>query len=119
MQTCAFLRKRLYKSFGETEVKLHKHDVEDIAINIYILIINLFKKGSPFTLLGAYKFIKQEILEDNEMMDLFKEHDSRNDKRVVKICNILVSIHNSLLIAIIFKVMFFLKYQVINRSFHK
>ena len=74
-------------------------------------IINLFKKGTILNFFDSYKYIKNEIFKDAEFMRLFHLHDWSNDKMTVKVCDLLVSLKNPLLITIVFKCLFWIKYH--------
>ena len=106
------LRWRLLNSLGKDESEFHQMQINGIGLKLYILIINLFKKGTPLSFGDTVRYIKNEILNDSTMMELFKKHNSKNDKTLVKISNILVASKCPLLIAVVFKTMFYLKYHL-------
>lgn len=106
------LKKELMIKFGISKNDIHKKEVESIATDIYILVINLFKIGSKLTFKECCQYIKNEIIGDKIMMSLYKEHDRKSDKLLVKICNVLIDTKSPFLITLVFKMMFQLKYKL-------
>lgn len=62
------------------------------------------------------RYIKREIIGDTHYMELFKKHVQRNDKMVVKVCNGLLRMGSPLLIAVVFKMLLWVKYNLRNRN---
>lgn len=107
----SLLKRELLLHIGKSESDIFKEEIDRIGINLYILIINLFKKGTILNFFDSYKYIKNEIFKDAEFMRLFHLHDWSNDKMTVKVCDLLVSLKNPLLITIVFRCLFWIKYH--------
>lgn len=111
MQISTEGKRKLMLKFGKTEEEIRAYDASVAGINIYVLTINLFKKGTDLSFWQAYRYIKHEIYGDKELMALFGEHSWANDKTVVKINNLLVRLRCPLLTAMVFKSLFWMKYH--------
>lgn len=111
MQISTEGKRELMRKFGKTEEEVKAYEASVAGINIYVLTINLFKRGTDLNFWQAYRYIKQEIYGDKEMMELFAAHSWKNDKKVVRINNLLVSIRCPLLTALVFKTLFWMKYR--------
>lgn len=104
------LHNQLLKKIGFSDEYCQQLNVDNIGLQIYILIINIFKKGSPLNFQECVKYIRKEIYGDNKLMSLFRKHKWKQDKTVVKICNIIVALHSPILITLFFNTMFKIKY---------
>lgn len=108
------LRNKLLVKFGKTKEVLEHLAIENISISLYILIINIFKIGTELSFTQQVHYIKWEIMGDTYYMDLFEKHNQRNDKMVVKVCNGLLKTKSPLLVAVVFKILFWIKYNLRN-----
>lgn len=111
MQTSKNLRNNLLRKFGKSESYINNIDTNSIGIDLYILIINVFKLGSNLTMRMAYNYIKKEIFGDEHFMYLFKQHNYAKDKLQVKVCDMLLCTKSPLLVTLVFKILFWIKYH--------
>ena len=111
MQTSKFLRNQLLRKFDKTEGYIKSLDIDSIGIDLYILIINLFKIGTHLTTRDAYNYIKNEIFGDKNFMRLLKSHSFSKDKLQVKVCDMLLCTKSPLLVTLVFKLLFWIKYH--------
>lgn len=106
------LQLRLFEEVGMPAEKIKSRKNSLVYFDTYMSMINLFKYGSPFSLMGKRKEIKRLLFDNAELAIAMKSHDPSGDNTMLKIYNACYSTHSPLLTTLVYEFLFKAKYSM-------
>lgn len=121
--SCSSYHVALKESFDENEKMEEKlmlkcgmllEDIESqrirmVLFNIYVLVLNLYRKGSVLTFFNKVQYIKKNILDDEEMMHRLLLHKTNDDSWILRLLAKLVKRQQTYFIVSLFSLLSCLK----------
>ena len=94
---------------GLPEEEIEKKEDSVIALDLYLLVINIFNRTTPLSFSEKIRYIREELMGDKEIMGLLEKHDISKDKKIVKLTTKLMLTRKAWLVAWVFRTLFALK----------
>lgn len=99
----------LQKDLGYTEVENGRFKTSQLWILSYMLACNPFKAKTPLSFADGVRIIREEIFNDEEIVEARKWHDKQADNRILRMHDFLMELNSPFIMAIIFKAIFLVK----------
>lgn len=104
----------LLKNIGLSDVYINNYKISAIGLYCYFLVCNYFKKGSPYTFLQSVKAINENLLSNSYLMEHYNKFKKNKCNNFIKIFHISMKTKSPLLVAFLFKIQYFIKYNFYN-----
>lgn len=106
------LQRSLYEVVGMSAEKIESNMNKIKYFDTYMELINLFKQGSPLSIMEKRKEIKRQMFCNLELATAMKAHDRSGDNTMLKIYNACYATRSPLLTAIVYELLFKAKYSM-------
>jgi glycosyltransferase involved in cell wall biosynthesis len=104
--------KRIIKWFDWNEEITDKYFTNYIYLMGYFICCNYFKQGTTMSFTEQMDAIQRELLQNEKIMQANKKHDKSKNNLFLKIYDICIKTKSPFLIALTFKLQYFMKYNL-------
>lgn len=100
---------KLQKDLGYTEEENRRFKISQLWILAYMLACNPFKAKTPLSFTEGVRKVKEEIFEDQDVVEAWKCHDRSSDNRMLRLFDHLMSLNSPFVMGLVFRSIFSLK----------
>lgn len=99
----------LQKYFGYKGEEIERFKTSQLWILAYMLACNPFKAKTPLSFAEGVRKVKEEIFEDQDVVEAWKCHNRNSDNRMLRLFDHLMSLNSPFVMGLVFRSIFFLK----------